>query len=139
MPSKTCPECGQIVIGRADKKFCDDYCRNTFNNRNNSDASNYVRNINNVLRKNRRILESKFNNKLTRISFLHLASEGFSFLLHTHTVRNKRGKIWHYCYEYGYMYSSPGHIIINRTKPKDLFVFENYLPQENILINSKNK
>ena len=31
-------------------------CRNNYNNRLNSEVTNYVRNINNILRKNRRIL-----------------------------------------------------------------------------------
>ena len=29
---KTCLECNEKLIGRADKKFCNDYCRNAFNN-----------------------------------------------------------------------------------------------------------
>ena len=31
--SKVCPECGEKIIGRVDKKFCSDYCRNAFNNK----------------------------------------------------------------------------------------------------------
>ena len=54
---KTCPECGTKIIGREDKKFCCDGCRNTYNNRNNKDAINLIRNTNNALRKNWRILE----------------------------------------------------------------------------------
>ena len=55
---RVCPECGDRIIGRSDKKFCSDQCRNTYNNKLNSDATNTVRNINNILRKNRRVLES---------------------------------------------------------------------------------
>lgn len=55
---KTCLACDKPLKGRLDKKFCDDYCRNNYNNRLNSDQSNYVRNVNNILRKNRRILEA---------------------------------------------------------------------------------
>jgi len=40
---RNCPECGEKIIGRADKKFCSDQCRNSYNNRLNSDASNTVR------------------------------------------------------------------------------------------------
>ena len=38
-------------MGRADKKFCSDGCRNSHNNTLNKDSSNLVRNINNRLRK----------------------------------------------------------------------------------------
>ena len=55
---KLCPECGDKIIGRADKKFCSDSCRNTYNNALNKDSKNLIRNINNSLRKNYRILES---------------------------------------------------------------------------------
>jgi len=30
--NKTCLACGKILKGRVDKKFCDDYCRNNYNN-----------------------------------------------------------------------------------------------------------
>ena len=53
---RKCAECGDKLVGRADQKFCSDNCRNAFNNRQNSDANNLVRNINNTLRRNRRIL-----------------------------------------------------------------------------------
>ncbi len=42
----TCVECGEEIKGRADKKFCSDQCRSAFNNRLNSDATNFIRNIN---------------------------------------------------------------------------------------------
>ena len=53
---KTCLQCGDKISGRIDKKFCSDYCRNAYYNDQNRDANNYVRNVNNILRKNRRIL-----------------------------------------------------------------------------------
>ena len=53
---KTCLECGEKIVGREDKKFCSDSCRNAYNNKINKDSTNYMRNINNKLRKNYRIL-----------------------------------------------------------------------------------
>ena len=35
---KQCPECGGNIIGREDKKFCSDYCRNAYNNKVNKDS-----------------------------------------------------------------------------------------------------
>ena len=37
--NSTCPECGDKLKGRADKKFCSDACRNAYNNKLNSDAN----------------------------------------------------------------------------------------------------
>ena len=57
---KLCLDCHKPVKGRTDKKFCDDYCRNNYNNALKSNTINLVRNINNALGKNRRILEALF-------------------------------------------------------------------------------
>ena len=54
--SKNCLECNEKIIGREDKKFCSDGCRNAYNNKMNKDQNNLMRNINNKLRKNYRIL-----------------------------------------------------------------------------------
>ena len=42
MSSKQCPECGEKIVGRTDKKFCSDGCRNTYNNRMNKDQKNFL-------------------------------------------------------------------------------------------------
>jgi hypothetical protein len=53
---KNCLECNEKIVGREDKKFCSDGCRNAYNNKINKDSTNYMRNVNNKLRKNYRIL-----------------------------------------------------------------------------------
>ena len=58
---KLCLECETPLIGRIDKKFCNDMCRNSYNNLLNKDANEYVRKVNVILRKNRRILSSLMN------------------------------------------------------------------------------
>ena len=58
---KLCVECETPLIGRVDKKFCNDMCRNSYNNLLNKDANEYVRKVNVILRKNRRILSSLMN------------------------------------------------------------------------------
>jgi len=102
---RKCPECGEKIIGRADKKFCSDQCRNTYNNRLNSDASNTVRNINNILRKNRRILNdlNKQSGK-TIVNKETFLTSGFNLTYHTHTYTTKKGDVYHFCYEQGYLY-----------------------------------
>ena len=62
LETKTCLACVKPLKGRIDKKFCDDYCRNNYNNlqKAKGNYSSFVRNINNTLLKNRKILESIF-------------------------------------------------------------------------------
>ena len=103
--TKACLTCGKTLRGRADKKFCDDACRNTYNNQLKADTNNYVRNINNALGKNRRILndllpDAEEMTKTTKHKLLHA---GFQFKYITHTYTNKNGNTYFFCYDYGYL------------------------------------
>jgi len=101
--STNCPECGDKIIGRADKKFCCDACRNSHNNALNKDAKNLVRNVNNRLRKNYRILETlnaKDKTKTTKEKLLRL---GFSFDYFTSIYTTKAGTVYFYLYDQGYL------------------------------------
>ncbi|MBK5278797.1 MAG: hypothetical protein JJE09_08040 [Bacteroidia bacterium] len=100
---KVCLECGGKIIGRADKKFCSDQCRVMHNNRLNSNETNFMRNVNNVLRKNRRILIDLNTTGKSRVSREKLNEKGFDFSLFTSTYVTKEGSLYHYCYEQGYL------------------------------------
>lgn len=102
---KTCLTCSKTIRGRSDKKFCDDFCRNSFNNQLKSDRNNLVRNINAVLRKNRRILEELIDGKeeMVKASREKLLQLGFEFNHFTHTCTNKKGSTHYFCYEFGYL------------------------------------
>jgi hypothetical protein len=102
---KTCLSCGKTIKGRSDKKFCDDYCRNNYNNQLNADTNNYVRNINNALKKNRRILHDLLpaTEEMVKTTRTKLQQAGFQFKYNTHTYTNKKGNVYFFCYEYGYL------------------------------------
>ncbi len=101
--NKRCPECGDKIIGRADKKFCGDACRNTHNNALNKDSKNLVRNINNRLRKNYRILESLNPNGKTKTTKEKLLRLGFNFEFFTNVYTTKTGSVYFYLYDQGYL------------------------------------
>ena len=100
-----CVTCGKPVKGRTDKKFCDDYCRNNYNNQLKSHKINLVRNINNALGKNRRILEDLFTDgeEMAKITRDKLLQKGFQFKYITHTYTNKKGNVYFFCYDLGYL------------------------------------
>jgi predicted nucleic acid-binding Zn ribbon protein len=99
---KVCLECGDKIIGRADKKFCSDQCRISYNNKLNSDETNYVRNVNNILRRNRRILMELNTTGKTRVSLDKLKAKGFDFSHFTSTYTTKEGAVYKLCYEQSY-------------------------------------
>lgn len=101
--NKACPECGEKIIGRADKKFCSDSCRNSHNNRNNRDSKNLMRNVNNKLRKNYRILEVLNPEDKTKVPLAKLADAGFDFNYFTSIYTTKKGTIYYFVYDQGYL------------------------------------
>ena len=116
-----CLECNRVLKGRLDKKFCDDNCRNTFNNKQNSDNNNYVRNINNALRKNRRILEGiiKPGEELGKCPRQKLSEQGFDFKYHTHQYTNKKGQVYQFCYDYGYLPLEGDWVLVVKRKSRE--------------------
>lgn len=100
---KVCPECGEKIIGRVDKKFCSDYCRNSFNNKINKDSKNLIRNINNRLRKNYRILDALNPEGKTKTTKARLLDKGFDFEYFTNIYKTKTGNTYYFLYDLGYL------------------------------------
>ena len=102
---RLCLSCNKPVKGRTDKKFCDDHCRNNYNNQLKAGSNNLIRNINHSLGKNRRILESLIpeGEEMGRVSKENLLQEGFQFKYITHIYRNKKGASYFFCYDHGYL------------------------------------
>lgn len=100
---KLCPECGEPIKGRTDKKFCSDACRNVYNNRQKADTTNHMRNVNNILRRNRRILEELTPEDTAKVSRDKLIKKGFSFQYFTSIYTTKKGTVYYYCYDHGYL------------------------------------
>lgn len=100
---KACLACDGILFGRPDKKFCSDRCRNNYNNRRNADETNLMRNVNNALRKNRRILLELNPEGTNKVSIRDLVDMRFDFDHFTSIYTSKYGKEYRYCYDQGYM------------------------------------
>ena len=100
---KTCLECNEKIIGREDKKFCSDGCRNAYNNKINKDSTNFMRNVNNKLRKNYRILCELNAEGKTKTTKTKLASKGFDFEFFTNILHTKTGNTYYFVYDQGDM------------------------------------
>lgn len=102
--TRNCLSCGKPVKGRSDKKFCDDYCRNVFNNQSKLQESAFVKSIIAVLKNNRKILADLLGTETTtKQSKTKLLKEGFQFQYYTHQYTNQKGNIYFFCFEYGYL------------------------------------
>lgn len=107
METKNCLACGAVLRGRVDKKFCNDYCRNNYNNLQKQKGIQLplVKNINATLVKNRKVLESLLPvaEETAKANKDKLQRLGFHFKYFTHIYTTKTGKTYYYCYDYGYL------------------------------------
>ena len=101
--TKNCLECGETLKGRIDKKFCDDYCRNAYNNKLNRATNKLVRNVNNQLKRNYRILSELNPNNKTKTSRTKLLERGFDFEYFTSIYTTKSGTVYYFVYDQGYL------------------------------------
>lgn len=101
---KFCLACKKPVRGRADKKFCDDYCRNAFNNQLRMQEPPQVKEIILTLKKNRKVLEELMGaEEMCKQPKNKFITKGFLFDYHTHLYKNKNGNTYYFCFEYGYL------------------------------------
>lgn len=101
--NKTCLECEEKIVGREDKKFCSDGCRNSYNNKINKDSTNFMRNVNNKLRKNYRVLSALNVDGKSKTTRTKLLSKGFDFEFFTNILNTKTGNTYYFLYDQGYL------------------------------------
>jgi hypothetical protein len=99
---RICMECGQRIVGRTDKKFCNDHCRTAWHNKMHYDEASHIKSINTILRKNRKILAELRASGARRIPTVALMRLGFEFGYFT-SMKKSRSGILHYCYEQSYV------------------------------------
>lgn len=108
-----CTHCQTPLKGRADKKFCNDQCRASFNNLLRSKELLHLKQVNQILKKNRAILKERHAEKnLTTKD--KLTRKGFNFGYHTHAMHNQDGTAWSFCYEYGYLSLENGEMLLTK-------------------------
>ncbi|MCF6350038.1 MAG: hypothetical protein L3J23_03285 [Flavobacteriaceae bacterium] len=103
MLNQKCITCNNSFKGRIDKKYCSDYCRNTYNNSVNKDAKNLIRNTNNRLRKNYKVLTELNKTGKIKVTRSKLISRNFDFNFFTQIYTTKTGNVYYYTYDQGYL------------------------------------
>ncbi|RYG21667.1 MAG: hypothetical protein EOO07_02015 [Chitinophagaceae bacterium] len=106
-----CLECNSLVQGRADKKFCDDHCRSSFNHRIKVEDLGFVNSVNQILKKNRTILKNQHASTASSVKREQLLIKGFDFNHYTYSYMAKDGGTYFFCYEYGYLLRGNGELI----------------------------
>ncbi|WP_443944083.1 hypothetical protein ACJVDH_14315 [Pedobacter sp. AW1-32] len=115
---RLCLDCSKPLYGRADKKYCDDACRNNYNNRQKIEDSTVLKQINACLKKNRLILSRLVPQDKKRVSKEKLQAAGFRFDYHTHVYIAQNGNTYIFCYEYGYLQLANGEFLLVKRDDK---------------------
>ncbi|WP_417289886.1 hypothetical protein [Corallibacter sp.] len=104
MNQKTCLACGKELKGRSDKRFCDLHCKSSYHyKRSLEEAPRFYNRVDNQLKSNRRILKqfNKAGKATVRASLIK--DEGFDPNFFTHYWKNKKGDVYLFVYEYGFL------------------------------------
>ncbi len=112
-----CISCGDNFVGRSDKKFCSDQCRNSYNNKIKREHEKLILEINKILRRNRKILKVFNPEGKTTIRRKYLEKLDFDFRYHTHDFKTKNNNIYKFCYEYGYLELDNEKVLIVNWQP----------------------
>ena len=101
-----CLACGAPLVGRYDKRFCDDACRSGYHNREGREQNGFILHINKILKRNRKILNDHYKQNLQVVPMQKLQENGFLFAFCTSVEVKRRKECIRYCYEYGYKLKS---------------------------------
>jgi hypothetical protein len=101
---KKCLNCKEIIIGRSDKLFCDVYCKSSYYyKKKQSEKKSLYEIIDKQLKTNRKLLKSFNKAGKAVVRKEELIAEGFSPKYFTHFWKNKKGDVYLFCYEFGYL------------------------------------
>ena len=97
-------ECGNKVEGRIDRLFCSNYCKTAYHAKKNKESGKvyFKKKVDDVLRKNRKIL-AKYNVK-SKVTVRKevLLNEGFNPRIFTHYFKTKAEDTYLFCYDQGF-------------------------------------
>jgi len=112
---RKCIECKKILVGRADKRFCDPYCKSAYHYKKaQSETPKFYIKVQQQLKLNRKILKNYNKAGKATVRIEVLLEQGFNPNFFTHYWKNQRGNIYLFVYEYGFLK--------RKEKTKDKFV-----------------
>ncbi|HDZ13801.1 hypothetical protein LCGC14_1241690 [marine sediment metagenome] len=100
---KTCPVCGSPVKGRSDKVFCSTKCKSINQYENRLEDEKFYLKVDRQLKVNRKLLKRYNRSGFTTVRKSELILEGFDPKFFTHYWKNKKGDVYLFCYDYGFL------------------------------------
>ncbi len=116
MVHRKCSSCGQIIVGRVDKKYCSDQCRAIANKAARLTAESVIQSTNKILRKNRTILRTLCPIGKAIVKREVLVAMQFDFSSFSSLYTTRKNQVYYFCYDYGFT------AIMDNGVPKALIV-----------------
>ncbi len=99
-----CLSCNKELEGRSDKKFCDAHCKSSYQYQQSKlNPSNFYTKVNNQLKLNRKLLKYYNTSGKSTIRSSMLLEKGFNPNFFTHYWKNKKGEVYLFVYEFGFI------------------------------------
>ena len=103
MKERACPVCEHPVIGRTDKIFCSAKCKSVDQYERRRNDEKFFLFVDRQLKINRRLLKKYNRSGFTTLRSSELQSKGFDSRYFTHYWKNRKGDLYLFCYDYGYL------------------------------------
>ena len=101
---RKCGYCKKVLFGRADKKYCDSHCKSAFQYKKSKEHPlRFYNQVDNQLKLNRKILKEYNKGGKVTVRAELLIKRGFNPNFFTHYWKSKRGDIYLFVYEYGFL------------------------------------
>lgn len=105
---RKCPICASLVKGRSDKLFCSAKCKSISQYENRQEREKFYLTVDKQLKTNRKLLKRYNKSGYTTIRKSELNDKGFNPKFFTHYWKNKKGDVYLFVYEYGFLKKKEG-------------------------------
>jgi len=100
---KICPVCGERFEGRSDKIYCTAKCKNVAHYEKRTMNEGFYLHVDRQLKTNRKLLKRFNQSGFTTLRKEVLIKEGFNPRFFTHYWKNKKGQVYLFCYDFGFL------------------------------------
>ncbi len=100
---KNCPVCDTELKGRSDKKYCSIKCKSIHQYEQRQETEAFFLKVDRQLKINRKLLKTFNKSGFTTIRRSELISQGFDPNFFTHYWKSKKGEVYLFVYEYGFL------------------------------------
>lgn len=97
-----CLQCAKSLQGRIDKKFCDHYCRNAYNNKVKRQDEQLIQKTNKAIRRNRRILKTLCPIGKATVRKTVLVDMGYDFRFFSSIYKTHNNQVYYISYDYAF-------------------------------------